>query len=106
MTTLATVGDIFYSPWGYEQTQIDYYQVVKTTAAMVTLRKIEKVIVRGQGEPQEYVMPIADAFKGDAFSKKVRASSYQGAAVTLTSYSSAYKWDGKEKAQTGWAFGH
>jgi len=34
-------GDIFYNSWGYEQTNIDFYQVVKTTAKTITLRKIK-----------------------------------------------------------------
>jgi hypothetical protein len=34
-------GDIFYNSWGYEQTNIDFYQVVSTTAKTITLRKIK-----------------------------------------------------------------
>ena len=34
-------GDIFYNSWGYEQTNIDFYQVVSTTAKTITLRAIK-----------------------------------------------------------------
>lgn len=33
-------GSIFYSSWGYDQTNIDFYQVVKATAKTVWLRKL------------------------------------------------------------------
>jgi hypothetical protein len=35
------IGDIFYNSWGYEQTNIDFYQVVSTTAKTITLRAIK-----------------------------------------------------------------
>ena len=34
-------GDIFYNSWGYEQTNIDFYQVVSVTAKTITLRAIK-----------------------------------------------------------------
>lgn len=37
------IGDIFYNSWGYDQTNIDFYQVVKTTDKTVTLRQIKGV---------------------------------------------------------------
>jgi len=99
------VGDIFYSKWGYDQTNLDYYQVVKTTATTIALRKIDKQITRGRGEPTEYYMPVANKFVGPPLRKKLKE--YNGKAyVNLTSYSSAYKWNGKEQSQTGGAYGH
>ena len=99
------VGDIFYSKWGYGQTNLDYYQVVKTTAKTIALRKIDKRLTRGRGEPTEYYMPVANKFVGPPMRKKLKE--YSGKAyVDLTSYSSAYKWDGKEQSQTGGAYGH
>lgn len=37
-------GDIFYNSWGYDQTNIDFYQVVSTTAKTITLRAIKGTI--------------------------------------------------------------
>jgi hypothetical protein len=37
------IGDIFYNSWGYDQTNIDFYQVVKTTAKTITLRQIKGI---------------------------------------------------------------
>jgi len=99
------VGDIFYSSWGYDQTNIDFYQVTGTTRTMVKLKKIQKKIVGGKGQPQEKVMPIPNSMAGPELRKKLKE--YQGRAyVNLNSYASAYKWDGKPKSQTGGAYGH
>jgi len=99
------VGDIFYSSWGYDQTNVEFYQVVKTTPKMVALRPIEKKVVNKRGEPSEAVMPEANKFSGPPIRKKL--GEYNGKAlVRLTNYSSAYQWDGKPKWQTAWGYGH
>jgi len=105
LASAVIVGDIFFSQWGYDQTNLDYYQVVKTTPKMIALRKIDKRMTRGRGEPTEYYMPIANKFTGPELRKKLKE--HRGRAyVDLNSYASAYKWDGKERDQTGGAFGH
>ena len=105
MAAAVIVGDIFVSSWGYDQTNIDFYQVVRTTKTMIVIRKIDKKLVGGRGEPQEKVMPVANTMKGPELRKKLKE--YRGRPyVTLNSYASAYKWDGKPAWQTGGAFGH
>jgi hypothetical protein len=34
------IGDVFRSSWGYDQTNINYYQAIKVTAKTVTVREI------------------------------------------------------------------
>jgi hypothetical protein len=41
------VGDIFRMSWGYDQTNVDYFQVVKTTPKGVYVREIGSVMVPG-----------------------------------------------------------
>lgn len=36
----AMVGDVLCSTWGYDQTNYDFYKVIKTTAKTVTLEKM------------------------------------------------------------------
>lgn len=43
------VGDLFYTSWGYDQTNIEWFQVVGVTAAMATVRPIKGRIVEGGG---------------------------------------------------------
>jgi hypothetical protein len=37
-----TVGDIIYNSWGYEQTNINYYQVIKVTDKKIMIEEIEQ----------------------------------------------------------------
>jgi len=61
------VGDIFVASWGYEQINIDCYQVVeKISTHYAILRKIGYERVEGsEGHDCEYVVPIKDSFVGD-----------------------------------------
>ena len=97
-------GDIFVSSWGYDQTNVDFYQVVKVGPAMIALREIAKKVSRRAGDT-DYVTPVANRFTGPVLTKKLL--DWEGRAyVKLTSYSRAYKWDGREMSQTGGSGGH
>lgn len=57
------LGDIIHHSWGYDQTQCDYYQVVKTTKATVTLKPIMSEVVPGsEGFMCQNEVPVKDAF--------------------------------------------
>jgi hypothetical protein len=58
------VGDIFYCSWGYDQTNIDFYQVVELSASGKTakLREIGKTFVNPTGGPIEHVSAVKDDF--------------------------------------------
>lgn len=38
--TCVPVGTIFYTNWGYDQTNIEFYEVISATAKMVTVAQI------------------------------------------------------------------
>jgi hypothetical protein len=98
VTTLKE-GDILYTSWGYEQTNIDWYQVieVKPSGKTVVIREICGEYKQGEGTAtySGWTTPLKDQFKKDSESltKRVR----QGNVLTMTSYSSAFPWDGKRK---------
>lgn len=64
------VGDIFVCSWGYEQTNVDFYQVVRTTAASVVIREIgaDREV---DGFEQGTARPVKDRFIGDEKLKRV-----------------------------------
>lgn len=98
-------GDILYSSWGYDQTNIDFYKVLKVTKASVKIQKVPSKIVK-QGGPSDEVVPnLAVSPEGKVMTKRFRPAT-QGYAVKIASYASAYLWDGKPKRQTGWGYGH
>lgn len=96
------VGDILVSSWGYEQTNIDYYEVTKIIGPqMVEIRKIGKNFIGSHGT-SDVVTPDAGHYVSAPMRKKVS----QGGYVRLTSFSSARRWDGKPDHQTNSLFGH
>lgn len=73
-----TVGTIFCDSWGYDQTNVDYYQVIeligKTSAI---LRKIASNTIEGsEGMMSCNVVPEADNFTGDPFTKRITLGNY------------------------------
>lgn len=61
------VGDVFYDSWGYEQTNIDFYQVVALKGqTTVELRAINKEH-RSIGFCSDMVKPIKDSFKAGGY---------------------------------------
>jgi hypothetical protein len=65
-------GDIFVASWGWEQTNVDAYQVVEKKGATVTLREIGLTSVEGsEGFMSDRVVPVKDCFIGEEFKKRI-----------------------------------
>lgn len=94
LTTLK-VGDILYSSWGYDQTNIDFYQVVeiKKSRKSIVIYEIAGETVETTGAMQGRCVAVKDTFTGKPMLKRVR----EGNIVSITSYASAFPWDGKPK---------
>lgn len=86
------VGDILVSSWGYDQTNIDYYQVVRVVGAHSV--EIRQLVNKSHGEDgfmTGLVSPVRDHFKDEPMLKRCDA----GNSVRIESYASASMWDGK-----------
>ena len=94
------VGDILYSSWGYDQTNVDFYKVVEVKDKSVVICKISKSVAREE-EGADYVVP-AGGCAGERMLKLVK----EGNAVKLTSFSSARPWEGKPMYETALGWGH
>jgi len=94
------VDDIFVDSWGYEQTQVDAYQVVeKIGNATVVLRPIATAVVAGSEHfMSQSVRPVYNAFTSEeTFTKRIGEYG-----IKMNSYSSAYQWDGKREYHNSW----
>lgn len=93
------VGDILYSSWGWEQTNVDFYQVIEIIGKMVKIREIECSMPKGEeGFMTGYVIPLKDKFYGEKILlKKV----LEGNSIKLNSFSWVNFWDGTPK-RTSW----
>ena len=96
------VGSIFVSSWGYDQTNVDAYQVIeKKGTATVILREIGLNIIENSdhGNMSCSVLPDKDSFleKSEPFEKRVN-----GYGITMNSYSTACLWDGESSFYNSW----
>lgn len=61
-------GDIYYSSWGYDQTNIDYFQVVKRTPGTVTIRSIGAELIGRQVHPIRDHWIVSSLLSGNDYS--------------------------------------
>jgi hypothetical protein len=97
------VGDIFYSSWGYDQTNVDFYKVIRTTKCTADLVEIGKTMVDG-----DRVRANA-SFTGDKVykRKRIRAGYKGNPSVRIDDVCSAYRCDpDSTHYQTPWGMGH
>lgn len=92
------VGTILYSSWGYDQTNIDFYQVIENKNETVFIRPIASKNVRDAGFMSNYVAPIKDRFIGDPMKKRIGCGG-----IRLKSYSCAWLWEREEILETHYA---
>ena len=65
-------GDIFVASWGWEQTNVDAYQIVEKKGATVALREIALATVEGsEAFMSDRVVPLKDRFIGEEFKKRI-----------------------------------
>jgi hypothetical protein len=87
-----TVGTILVCSWGYDQTNIDYYQVTRVIGPhSVEIRQIRAKSGPEQGFMTAYCTPDRDNFKGEPMVKRSNSTN----SVCIASYASASPWDGK-----------
>ena len=107
------VGDIFYSSWGYDQTNVNFYEVTGLTGASVKVREVAQRVVPppdGKGHfTYEHVVPVPGQYIGGEMLKRLQdwgRSDGPRPAININSVQSAWLWDGKPQYQTAAGFGH
>lgn len=94
------VGDILMCSWGYDQTNVDYYQVVALKGkTMISAREIGASYTDGYS----HVVPVKDKFIGEAKTYRVNG---QNNSIAAYSFASAYPWDGRPEYVTPAGMGH
>ena len=103
------VGDILYSSWGYEQTNISLYQVVALNgASMVTVKEVHLPVKRSDAkgfmsDRVSFVIPetgkIVASADAKAIKRKVknwlRDKAPEGDLIEIESYECAQKYNGQ-----------
>jgi hypothetical protein len=100
ITPNVKVGDIFVNSWGYDQTNIDAYQVTRLTPKMMVLQQISTTPVTGTaGFMCQHCKPAPDSFVHNAKPFKARIPSGDGFGLN---YGYARKWDGVKTYYESW----
>ena len=85
------VGDVLYDSWGYDQTNVDWFQVTKVKGKSIWLRPIRENSSDAGNCSYGYTQPRRNEFKGVEFRKTVQPDGY----VCSPLRGSLRKWDGK-----------
>lgn len=86
-----SVGDVVYNSWGYDQTNIDFYQVVELKAKSVVLRAVKQNSSDQPGGPYGgHTQPRRNEFCGEPFQKLVGERGW-----ISFEHGAGSKWDGK-----------
>jgi len=72
------VGQIFYNSWGYDQTNIDFYQVIEIKPKSIVVQRIE-IRISHEAFMSGIAKPIPFEFKGNGMLKKVQVRWNPGA---------------------------
>ena len=94
------IGDIFNTSWGYEQTNVEFFQVIdKPTPCKVLIRQISRVLEETQFMSGT-VLPIRDDFIGDA---KLCNIKYTGEIANIDDYkNTGYRTEQGKKYHCSW----
>ncbi len=86
------VGDVLYSSWGYEQTNVDFYEVIAVRGAVVDLMQLKQQ----RGESSIGMQGTCSARKGEFIGEPIKSKRPNGQnAVRIDSCSIARPWDGR-----------
>ena len=87
-------GDIFRSSWGYDQTNVDYYEVISVTEKMLTVCQIASASSSEEGFMTARCVPAPGEFKGKPFKVLAQAGSGKSGPkdgyFKVASYANAY----------------
>jgi len=96
------VGAIVYHSWGYEQTNVDFYQVVGRTQHFVKIRPIKSKTVKRISDMAGEVVPVKDSFSTSEIERR-KVSEWQGRQLVKMFHGHGEEWDGKPKYESSYA---
>jgi len=96
------VGDIYVSQWGYDQTNVDYYQVMQVKSKTAVLAQIgcNKTYT---GPMNGTCVPDTSVWGRQLITKRILALNEDETYFKLTSFSSAFRWKGETNSFSEWA---
>lgn len=97
------VGHVFVASWGYDQTNVDFYQVTAIVGTcMVEVRAIAQADASTGREPWATgkAVPGIDAFTGEPMRRRVNG---KRRSININKFRTAHLWDGRPQSWTAYA---
>ena len=103
------VGDIYVSSWGYEQTNVNSYQVTEIASKHFAILQAisNQTVPESEGRDSDFVQPLKDSFLIDSEPLRRKVTLYQEGGkqyVKIDDVRSASKWDGKSNYYRSWYY--
>jgi hypothetical protein len=95
------VGDILTSSWGYDQTNVDFYEVTAAGEKSVKIREIASKTHHTE-VGSDYVVAVPGHFTGPEMLKIVGKNN----SLHINNSQWAYPWDGQPERETAFGYGH
>ena len=95
------VGDIFYSSWGYEQTNVCFYEVIAKNKSTATIRRIASTMTSAESWASGYCTACPGEYIDEEQKKRLIAS-YGNVHIKIDVCENAYPWDGNPKFFSTW----
>ena len=96
-----TVGDVLYSSWGYDQTNVEYYQITKVKGSYIWFKEVCQNSSDQAGSPHGgYTQPIRNAWLPEDHhrsNREHRKLVQNDGSVKAPISGYLYKWDGRAK---------
>jgi len=102
MKDLIKTGDIFKCSWGYDQTNTDFYQVVR----VISEKTIELRMIKSKQVDDHHVEPVVNDFTSEKFRRHPRYSNDRAYINGECSFMSASLWNGEPCYETAAGYGH
>ena len=97
------LGNVFSCSWGYDQTNVDYYQVTR----VISDKTIEVTPIESIQVDKNKVMPNLNKFCGEAFKRRLKNWYDNTPCINgEESFMQAKLWDGKARYETPFNEGH
>ncbi len=91
--------DILVCSWGYDQTNVDFYKImaISPSGKSVTIQRINSIVTEDGfmcGKSVPAVPHTVPSHCGAHMTKRVKPCSHYGYSVNISSYSTAFPFDG------------
>jgi len=102
-TDTVEVGDIFYCSWGYDQTNIDFYKVVKKTKTGISIVPMSKKVIEYSDQYMTGKVVPGEVYFGSKPMRRKLNKYGDKYYISINSFSSASKWSGRPETFTTYA---